>query len=486
MSDSELLTKFDQLRSLPAETEWVEFKQNYADPEDIGEYISALSNAAALAGKTNGYLVWGVENGTHRVVGTAFKPRKAKGKGDEDLEPWLGRGLTPRIDFRIHELTVDGKAVVLFEIPAASSTPVRFRDAEFIRVGSHKQRLREHEGKERRLWAIFSATSFEEGIAATGLVADDVLDRLDYSAFFRLLKESLPENKSGILARLESYRLVAGHGRGGFHVTNLGAILFARDLNTFGRLARKAIRVIKYAGTNKLFTEKEWTDPPSRAGYAVGFDAMVAYVNSQLPTNEHIGEALRQDVRMYPGIAIRELTANVLIHQDFSVTGSGPTVEIFDDRIEFTNPGEPLVEPQRFIDMPPRSRNEELARLMRLLDICEERGTGIDKVVAAIEMFQLPPPDFRKPPGSTHVVLYAPRKFAQMDSVERVRACYQHCVLCWVGNTDMTNATLRKRLGIADKNYSMASRILTAAVKAKLIKQADEDKDARKYIPYWA
>ncbi len=259
----------------------------------------------------------------------------------------------------------------------------------------------------------------------------------------------------------------------------------ARDLTRFGRLGRKAIRVIKYAGLNKLFTEKEWGDPPSRAGYASNFEAAVAYINSQLLGNEHIEHALRQSVRMYPEIAVRELTANLLIHQDFSATGAGPTVEIFDDRIEFTNPGEPLVDPQRFIDLPPRSRNEELARLMRLMTICEERGSGIDKVVAAIEMFQLPPPDFRKPPGSTQVVLYAPRKFAQMDSVERLRACYQHCVLCWVGNTEMTNTTLRKRLGIADKNYSMASRIISAAVKAKLIKQIDSDKDIRKYIPDW-
>ncbi|MCU0705728.1 MAG: ATP-binding protein, partial [Fimbriiglobus sp.] len=163
MSESELLAKLAELRSLPAETEWVEFKQSYVDAEDVGEYLSALSNAAALAGKPYGYLVWGVENGTHQLVDTSFKPRKTKSKGNEDLEPWLSRGLSPRIDFRIHEFTAEGKAVVLFEIPAATSVPVRFKDTEFIRVGSHKQRLKEHEGKERRLWAIFASTSFEEG-----------------------------------------------------------------------------------------------------------------------------------------------------------------------------------------------------------------------------------------------------------------------------------------------------------------------------------
>ncbi len=154
-------------------------------------------------------------------------------------------------------------------------------------------------------------------------------------------------------------------------------------------------------------TEREWNDSPSKMGYAAGFEAAIAFINSQLPQNEHVGEALRQEVRIYPEIAIRELVANTLIHQDFSITGAGPMVEIFDDRMELTNPGEPLVDTQRFIDTPPRSRNEDLAGFMRRLNICEERGSGIDKVITSIEMYQLPPPDFRVPPGSTQALLFA-------------------------------------------------------------------------------
>ncbi|MDC4222968.1 MAG: hypothetical protein MPW15_01640 [Candidatus Manganitrophus sp.] len=99
-------------------------------------------------------------------------------------------------------------------------------------------------------------------------------------------------------------------------------------------------------------------------------------------------------------MAVRELVANALIHQDFFVTGAGPTVEIFDDRIEITNPGEPLVEPQRFVDTPPRSRNEALASLMRRFRICEERGSGIDKVVFQIEFYQFPAPIFEVAGGN--------------------------------------------------------------------------------------
>jgi ATP-dependent DNA helicase RecG len=171
------------------------------------------------------------------------------------------------------------------------------------------------------------------------------------------------------------------------------------------------------------------------------------------------------------------------------VTGTGPMVEIFDDRMEMTNPGEPLVDTQRFIDTPPRSRNEALASFMRRLNICEERGSGIDKVIFHIEMFQLPPPDFRVPPGSTRVLLLAPQTFAEMDRAERVRACYQHCVLCWVSNKIMTNTTLRQRFGIAEGNYSMVSRVIRDAIAEGLLKKANPDSTSKrdaKYVPFWA
>jgi predicted HTH transcriptional regulator len=483
MNPVQLQAKLDELRALPGETEWFEFKHNNDNPEEIGEYLSALSNSAALHRQPFGYIVWGVENVTHNILGTTFKPRTKKGKGNEDLEPWLARLLSPRIDFTIFEFTAGTAPIVMFQVQAANHKPVAFQNVEYIRVGSHKKPLREFTEKERALWALFASTAFEGGIARSGVAAEDVVALLDYEAYFRLMKTRLPDTREKILARLAEDSLVVPQG-GVFDITNLCAVLFARDLNQFGRLGRKALRVIKYKGTGRVQTEREWNDPPSRMGYAAGFEAAISYINSLLPQNEHIEEALRREERVYPQIAIRELVANTLIHQDFSVTGAGPMVEIFDDRMEMTNPGEPLVDTQRFIDTPPRSRNEALAGFMRRLNICEERGSGIDKVIFYIEMFQLPPPDFRVPQGSTQVLLLAPQTFGEMDRSERVRACYQHCVLCWVSNKVMTNATLRQRFGIADENYSMASRIIRDTLDEKLIKTADDA--AKKYVPFWA
>ena len=192
--------------------------------------------------------------------------------------------------------------------------------------------------------------------------------------------------------------------------------------------------------------------------------------------------------RCIPKGAVRELVANALIHQDFLVTGAGPMVEIFDDRIEITNPGEPLVDTQRFVDNPPRSRNEALASLMRRFGMCEERGIGIDKVVSEIEAYQLPAPLFEAPKGFTHIVLFAPKALASMDKRERVRACYWHACLKRVMQDYLTNASLRERFGIKANNRAIASRYIKEALDADMVKPFDEHagKKMMKSVPFWA
>jgi ATP-dependent DNA helicase RecG len=494
MTPTQLSALLIELLALPHETEWVEFKHDYT-PKDIGpyiaEYLSALANSAALHSRDTAYMVWGIEDGTKNVVGTKFKPRNAK-HGNEELENWLMRSLHPQVNFKIYEWAHQGKPVVLIEIPKATHAPVRFVADEFVRVGSLKKKLKDYPAKEAELWASFARTPFEKGIAKADLPGDEVLALLDFAGCFDLLKIPLPTDQKGILARLADEKLIVAKPGRRFDITNLGAILFAKTLPAFERLSRKALRVIKYKDTGRTDTEREWRDPPSLKGYAVAFEAAVAFINSQLPQNEPIGKAFSTEVRMYPEKAIRELVANALVHQDFSVTGAGPMVEIFTDRMEVTNPGEPLVDTQRFIDTPPRSRNEDLAALMRRMKICEEGGTGIDKVVASVEAFQLPAPDFTAitttQPGSTKATLYAHQKLTEMDSKDRIRACYQHACLLFVMNKRMTNPSLRERFGIKAESAAQASRLIREAVNSGLVKLYDaevRDRD-RSYVPFWA
>ena len=169
-----------------------------------------------------------------------------------------------------------------------------------------------------------------------------------------------------------------------------------------------------------------------------------------------------------------------------TITGAGPLIEMFTDRLEITNPGVPLINPDRFIDSAPRSRNESLASLMRRMRICEEQGTGIDKVVTSVELFQLPPPDFRVEDHATRAVLYAPRRFSAMTSDERIRACYQHAVLKYVSGGRMKNSTLRERFGIEGKNAAQVSNVIKQALSKSLIRPADQDKPQSAYVPFWA
>ena len=385
-----LLSLLQELRKLPKETEWVEFKHNNTNPEEIGEYLSALANAATLTGKVHAYLVWGVDNTTHDIISTIFDPTKAK-VGNEELESWLLRLLNPKINFRFYPFLVDTKQVVLLEIGAAFRHPVQFKNMEYIRVGSYKKKLKDYPEKERELWRVFDRTPFEREIAAENLTTEEVFKFIDYPAYFDLLALPLPEGRDGILAALRADEMIA-HGKGGkWDITNLGAVLFAKRLADFRPLRRKAMRVVLYKGESRVETIRE---QEGAKGYAAGFEGLIGFVTNLLPSNEVIGQALRKEVPMFPELAIRELVANAIIHQDFHATGTAPMVEIFSNRMEITNPGLPLVKTDRFLDSPPKSRNEALASFMRRIGVCEERGSGVDKVVFQTEFYQLPAPLF--------------------------------------------------------------------------------------------
>lgn len=473
-----------ELIALPREIEWLEDKVNNAEPAMIGEYISALANSAARASHERGYIIWGVRDSTRELVGTTFRPTQAK-VGNEDLENWLTRLVSPQVNFRFYELVLDGFHLALLEVERASHRPVAFRNEEYIRIGSHKKKLKDHPAAAKELWKSFILSSFEEGIAVDRLQAADVTTRLDYPSYFRLMNVPLPENRAGILDALAAEGMVARSDDGLWSITNLGALLFAHDMKAFPSTQRKAVRVIQYRGSSRVETIKE---QEGVLGYAAGFGGLIGYINGLLPSNEVIGQALRQTVKMYPDLAVRELVANALIHQDFSLSGTGPMVEIFEDRIEITNPGVPLVDPLRFIDSPPRSRNEKIAALMRRGGICEERGSGWDKVGFEIEFHQLPAPLVEVTAEHTRVTLFGQRNLKDMDRADRVRAVYLHACLRHVTRKQVTNTSIRERFQIEPRNSAKASRLIKEALEEGMIALRDPNAPLklREYVPWWA
>ncbi|MCE7070094.1 putative DNA binding domain-containing protein [Dyadobacter sp. CY327] len=481
MTEQQLIDLINELVKQPHESEWVEFKLNFHSPEEIGERISSLSNGACIHNQSVGYLVFGVEDQTHIIKGTSFKAKSQK-KGGEDLEHWLTCRLNPKIDITVYEFDYDvNRHISLYVIPAAKNQPVEFLHQSYIRIGSITKKLNEYPEKQAKIWKK-DTVPFEKEIAMDNLSAADITKYLSTETYFDLMKVPYPSTQQGVIDKFLEEGLVVKNS--GYAITKLGALLFAKQLKEFESVARKSIRVIVYKGKNKVETEREQI---GGRGYAIGFEGLMTWINGQLPANEEIGKAFRNESRMYPEIAVRELVANALIHQDLTEKGF-PMVEIFSDRIEISNAGTPLVTPDRFIDAY-LSRNEKLADVMRRMGFCEEKGSGLDKVILNIELYQLPPLNVIVAESRTRITMYSYKILLDLDRKEKVRACYQHACLKYVSNEKMTNQSLRDRFKIADHNYAVASRIIRDALTEGFIKEDDPESKSRKYaayIPFWA
>jgi len=463
--------QIDLWRSSRSETQNLEFKEAKAqfDNKKLYKYCVAIANEGG------GFLVLGVaDKPPRKIVGTrAFNDVVA-----------MAAKLFKAVGFRVEIEEVqhpDGRVVVFQIPPRPRGTAYHFEGSYLMRSGEELVPM--SEDQLRKIFAEGQPT-WLDGIAEEGLSGQDVVQLLDTQTFFDLLNLPYPTNQIGVLQRLESERLIQSK-KGAYSILNIGALLLAKNLRNFEGVQRKAARVVTYQGDSKLKTESDIT---GEKGYAVGFKGLVQYVMGKLPQNEMIEDAIRKEVKLVPEVVIRELLANALIHQDFEFTGTSPIVEIYSNRVEISNPGEPIVPVDRFIDGY-LSRNERLADLMRRFGICEEKSSGIDRVVEAAELLQLPAPDFLVEYQRTVVVIYGSRAFRNMDRSDRVRACYQHCVLQWVLRKQMTNQSLRERFGLSERSGNTISQIISSAVEQELIKIDPSAPDSRKYaryIPIWA
>jgi predicted HTH transcriptional regulator len=403
----------------------------------------------------------------------------------------LGRaGLDPPVALD-HVVADYGSARLLFvHIPESPVKPVHLRgkglEDAFIRSGGT---TRKASRQEIGTMMLNSRTPRWEELHSSVLLTDEELTgHLNVEPIFRMLERPAATAGEELLTWMAGERFIVREPAGGGYVTNLGAIAAARKLADFPDISRKSIRVVVYDGLNKARTKQE---REGTRGYAISFQGLMEFIMSLLPQSEVIEDALRKKRTVYPEIALREIVANALIHQDFSIAGAGPLIEIFDDRIEVSNPGGllPSKRLDRLIGTQPESRNEQLARAFRRYKICEERGSGLLKAGLQVEFYGLPPIDFAAGPNHFKVTLFAPRTFAQMSARERLEACYQHAVLKHYSDSAMTNKSLRERLKMPEKQRSMVSVLIQEAIDTKLIKAADPNNKSRKfaeYVPFWA
>ena len=430
-------------------------------------------------------MLWGVEDGTHSIVGTSFNPLTAK-RGNQELELRLRVKLSANAEFHFITTQVDGKTVVILRIWPAVGYPVAFDNVEYIRSGTSTQPLKRNSQREQRLWDLTRSGAFEDQIALRWLNRDEVLSKLDWARYFMQTGIPITKNGSEILHYLEVDGILKTLDSGQYAITNLGALLFAVDMDDFETVSRKAIRAIRYAGNDRLSATRSKTFP---GGYA-NIDAIMDYLQALLPEREEIDKGLRVTVNGYPELAIRELLGNMLIHQDLTVRGSDPLLEIFDNRVEFTNPGASLIEVPRLVNGPPQARNPKLAKLARRLHICEEAGSGWDKIIRSCENAQLPAPEIQETRGdapSMRVRLLQRRPYRGLTVEERLHACYWHACVQYANGDALTNASLRARFGLAATSSSQISRLIADSIARGEIRPVDAEAPNKKkrYVPGW-
>lgn len=473
-----------ELCKLPKETGWVEFKYNFDDPKMIGEDISALANTATLKDRDFAYMVWGVDDASHHILGTSVRLPLQK-KGQEELENWLRHQLSKNANFEFLETEVDNNHVEVIRIHKALHTPVAFEKTEYIRSGSYTKKLNEYPELMTQLWDKLRDNRFEDMCYVKDLRYGDVLQMIDCGAYFSMLKIPQPTKEKEVMHYLLEDGVVIRLDNGLYAITNLGAILFAKDLNIFPRLGRKAMRVVQYQGKNRLFIQKEET---FTTGYAICFEDIVRFVSALLPSSEDVSAVALTTKSKYPLPSVREAIANSLIHQDLYITGTGPVVEIFDNRIEITNPGTPLVDIMRIIDNPPKSRNEKLASLMRRMKMCEELGRGWDRMVLVCETQYLPAPRIEIFEESTKVTIFSEMEYKNIPADDKIWSCYLHACLMYIQGDSLTNASLRDRFGLKDTSAGSISRLIKETIDKNKIKPLDPETAKRymRYIPVWA
>lgn len=469
----------DSLHPVPVELNEIDWKSGLSTNNDrLAQHISAFTNQSG-----GGFLVFGVNND-----GSMFSIQKEDADSIiQKLGNIASNNLNRAIKIEHSIIDYNENALLFIYIPEQADKPIHLRGKDLYQCYNRSagQTVKMAKTSVHFLIASSNGVTFEEQIAKEGLTFMDCLKHINVDSLFRILDRNTPSSSDIVLETLINHNIIKRQTNG-YAITNLGAILFAKDIKQYPHLAGRSVHVLHYKGVNN---QELLSQQIGMFGYAAGFEGLITYIMGKIDHKEIIEGSLRKNVPIYPQIAIREFVANALVHQDFSIDGMPITIEIYANRIVITNPGSPLNDVNRFIDLPPRSRNENLAQALFLFNICERRGSGVDRAITALESQKLPAPKITKGESFTRIFLFGPKELADMTKDEKIRACYQHTCLLYESGLNLNNQSVRDRFGISKNNSAIASRIISDTVDAGYIKIVDPVSGSRKfvaYIPFYA
>jgi ATP-dependent DNA helicase RecG len=389
MNTADLTALLDRLRAEPRETEWLEFKANRYEPQVLGEYLSALANSACLLGMPRGYLVFGIEDGSHAVVGTTFDPPAEKGKGEQLLPLWLSLGLQPNVGFEIHAFTHHGQRVVLIEVHPAFDRPVKFYGTAYVRDGTSKTELAKYPEKERAIWnrrVDWSAQVCEQ--ATLDDLAPEAIAkaRQEYATKFPGQAKELAGWDDPTF--LNKARLTI---RGA--VTNAALLLLGRP--EASALLAPAVARISWMLKNERNEELDYEHfgPP----FLLNVDKVLGRIRNLTLRELPDGTLFPVELTQYDPWVIREALHNCIAHQDYGLRGRVQVVET-PDSLLFTNVGgflpgrvEKVIEQDAPLEI---YRNPYLAEAMVNLNMIDTQGGGIKRMFMKQRQRFFPMPDY--------------------------------------------------------------------------------------------
>jgi len=402
MDRAALAAILDRLCSASEETGTVEFKSNWDNPYDIGEYICALGNTARLDNEDRAWLLWGVENGTHRITGTAFDPFSAKGEGNQSLIMWLMQKISPKPDFQFHRLEHADGPVIMLEIHPPRMGPLAFQGERFIRVDSHKTKLANYPAIEGRLWVALLGPEDWSSQIIPGATFDD-LDP-DAVSFCRqrfldhLMKgESDPERQEKIrtdvhgwdIATLLNKARLTIQGR----ITRSTLLLLGRDESAhFLSSADVKISWILRDDQHRMISSQHFGMP-----LLLATDAVFRRIRNVPIEYMPDGSLFPVPIPQYDNWVIREALHNCIAHQDYRLGGKINVVE-YPDKLVFSNLGSFIPQSVEWMlenqSPPERYRNQWLIDGMIRLRMIDQAGSGIRRMYETQRERYFPLPDY--------------------------------------------------------------------------------------------
>lgn len=404
MSAATLPTVLQGLLSLPREQATVEFKTNWEQSADIGQYISALANTAALQGHDRAWMVWGVDDASRTVKGTTFDPftQKVKEGANQALVMWLQVMTEPRADFAFHELQYQQHRVVMLEVHPARSAPIAFQHVRYIRVDSHKVKLGQYPTKEARLWSMLGVKEDWSGV----IVADACMSDLDPAALaaarqryteFLIRSELDPARHDAVRAEVarwdDATLLNKAHITKQGRITRSALLLLGKDEAAhFLAPADTKITWVLRDARNATITSQPFGMPLLLATEQL-------YARIRNVTLDHMpdGTLFPTPVAQYDPWVLREALHNCVAHQDYVLGGKINVVE-HPDRLVLTNLGQFIPESVEWMlqqqSPPEHYRNQWLIDGMIRLRMIDQAGSGIRRMFDTQRQRLFPLPDY--------------------------------------------------------------------------------------------